>query len=153
LASAGAAIVAAGVSAFQVSIAKQQNAVAEQEQLVSLTASIAQQLAQQQTTVTQAAGNLTGAARTAAESNATLGLVATLTVEGQAAAVLISSLHGDGVAGIEYVQVARALASSGDTGQAITFYKDAVDAPPHDAVTRANACVTRQLSTMALVKM
>jgi D-serine deaminase-like pyridoxal phosphate-dependent protein len=106
LASAGAAIVAAGVSAFQVSIASQQNAVAEQEQLVSLTASIAQQLAQQQTTVTQAAGNLTGAARTAAESNATLGLVATLTVEGQAAAVLINSLHGDGVAGIEYVQVA-----------------------------------------------
>ncbi len=36
-----------------------------------LTASIAQQLAQQQTTVTQAAGNLTGAARAAAESNAT----------------------------------------------------------------------------------
>jgi tetratricopeptide (TPR) repeat protein len=139
LASAGAAIVAAGVSAFQVSVASQQNAVAEQEQLVSLTASIAQQLAQQQTTVTQAAGNLTGAARAAAESNATLGLVATLTVEGQAAAVLINSLHGDGVAGIEYVQVARALASSGDTGQAITFYKDAVDAPPHDVVTRANA--------------
>jgi flagellar basal body-associated protein FliL len=52
LASAGAAIVAAGVSAFQVSIASQQNTVAEQEQLVSLTASIAQQLAQQQTTVT-----------------------------------------------------------------------------------------------------
>jgi hypothetical protein len=90
LASAGAAIVAAGVSAFQVSVASQQNAVAEQEQLVSLTASIAQQLAQQQTTVTQAAGNLTGAARAAAESNATLGLVATLTVEGQAAAVLIT---------------------------------------------------------------
>jgi tetratricopeptide (TPR) repeat protein len=139
LASAGAAIVAAGVSAFQVSVASQQNAVAEQEQLVSLTASIAQQLAQQQTTVTQAAGNLTGAARTAAESNATLGLVATLTVEGQAAAVLINSLHGDGVAGIEYVEAARALYFSGDTADAITYYNDALNAPPYDATTHSLA--------------
>ena len=66
-------------------------------------------------------------------------VVAELTADGQAAAVLINSLHGTGVAGIEYVEVANALAAGGDMAQAITFYDDAVNAPPGDVVTRANA--------------
>jgi len=85
LASAAQRLFAAGVSAFQVSVASQQNAVAEQEQLVSLTASIAQQSRSSRDDRYPGTGNLTGATRAAAESNATLGLVATLTVEGQAA--------------------------------------------------------------------
>lgn len=139
LASAATAIVAAGISFYQVNVASKQNTVAEQEQLVTLTGTIAQTLAQEQTTINQAGGNLTGAARTTAEAEAQLAVITQLEVQGQAAAVLISDLHGAGVAGIEYVQVARALDAAGDTGQAITFYTDAVNAPPYDVVTRANA--------------
>ena len=40
---------------------------------------------------------------------------------------------------IEYVEVANALGAGGDMAQAITFYDDAVNAPPGDVVTRANA--------------
>jgi tetratricopeptide (TPR) repeat protein len=135
LASAATAVVAASISAFQVSVTRQQNIVSEQQQLVALTAAMAQTLAQEQTAITQAEGNLTGVARTEAASNVETGTVALLEVDGEAAAVLISELHGFGVAGIEYVQVARALDAAGHTAQAITFYDDAISAPPHDVVT------------------
>jgi len=68
-------------------------------------ASIAQQLAQQQTTVYPGTGK-PDCRRGPPQNRTHAWLVATLTVEGQAGAVLINSLHGDGVAGIEYVQVA-----------------------------------------------
>jgi tetratricopeptide (TPR) repeat protein len=144
LASAVTAVVAAGISARQVNVATAQNTMAEQEQLVTLTTTIAQQLAQEQVSGNQAAANqglttLLGPLEIQAESNASPVAVAELTADGQAAAVLISNLHGIGVAGIEYVEVANALATGGDTAQAITFYADAVNAPPGDTVTRANA--------------
>ncbi len=97
------------------------------------------QFAAEQTTENQAAGNLTGAARSIAISNAVTGITAELTADAQAAAVLITNLHGDGVAGIEYIEVARALADGSDTAQAITYYNDAVSAPPHDVPTRSDA--------------
>jgi tetratricopeptide (TPR) repeat protein len=144
LASAATAVVAAGISAQQVNVAAAQNTTAEQEQLVTLTTTIAQQLTQEQASGNQSATNqglttLLGPLEIQAESDASPVAVAELTADGQAAAVLISSLHGTGVAGIEYVEVANALAAGGDMAQAIIFYKDAVNAPPGDVVTRANA--------------
>ena len=120
-------------------VAKEQNIAAEQQQLVTITTFIAGQFAAEQTTENQAAGNLTGAARSIAISNAVTGITAELTADAQAAAVLITNLHGDGVAGIEYIEVARALADGSDTAQAITYYNDAVSAPPHDVPTRSDA--------------
>jgi len=144
LASAVTAIIAAWISAGQVRIAAAQNIAAEQEQLVTLTTTIAQQLAQEQASGNQSAASqgqatLLGPLDVEAEPNASPVVVAELTADGQAAAVLISSLHGNGVAGIEYVEVANALAAGGDMAQALTFYNDAVNAPPGDAVTRATA--------------
>jgi tetratricopeptide (TPR) repeat protein len=144
LASAVTAIVAAGISAEQINVATAQNTAAEQEQLVTLTTTIAQQLAQEQASGNQSATSqglttLLGPLQIQAESKASPVVVAELTADGQAAAVLINSLHGTGVAGIEYVEVANALSAGGDMAQAITFYNDAVNAPPGDVVTRANA--------------
>jgi hypothetical protein len=144
LASAATAIVAAVLSANQINVAAAQNIVAEQEQLVTLTTTIAQQLAQGQASRNQSAASqglatLLGPLQVQGESNASQVAIAELTADGQAAAVLINSLHGNGVAGIEYVEVANALVAGGDMGQAITFYNDAVNAPPGDVVTRANA--------------
>ncbi|HWT49309.1 MAG TPA: DUF4189 domain-containing protein [Mycobacterium sp.] len=144
LASAVTAVVAAGISARQVNVAAAQNTVAEQVQLVTLTTTIAQQLAQEQASGNQSAASqglttLLGPLEIQAEPNASPVVVAELTADGEAAAVLIGSLHGTGVAGIEYVEVANALAAGGDMAQAITFYNDAVNAPPGDVVTRANA--------------
>jgi tetratricopeptide (TPR) repeat protein len=136
LASAATALVAAAISGLQVNLAGKQNTVAEQQQLVNLTSLIGQQFAQQGTSTT---GTLKGLAGTQAAANATQAEVAQLTVEGQAAAVLIRGLNGDGVAGIEYVDVARALYFSGDTTDAITYYSDAQNAPPYDATTHALA--------------
>jgi hypothetical protein len=139
LASAVTAIAAAGISVSQVSATREQNTVAEQEQLVALTATIGQTISQDQATTSQAEGNLTGMVRAQAEANVQVAEVAQLEVDGEAAAVLISELHGEGVAGIEYIQVGEALSLGGHTGQAITFFSDALSAPPHDAVTRADA--------------
>ena len=144
LASAATAIVAALISANQVNVAAAQNIVAEQEQLVTLTTTIAQQLAQGQASGNQSAASeglatLLGPLQVQGESNASQVAIAELAADGQAAAVLINSLHGSGVAGIEYVEVANALVAGGDMAQAITFYDDAVNAPPGDVVTRANA--------------
>lgn len=145
LVSAATAVVAAAISANQVNVAAAQNTVAEQEQLVTLTTTIAQQLAQGQASGNQSAANqglatlLGPLVQEQGESNVSQVAIAELTADGQAAAVLIDNLHGAGVAGIEYVEVANALVESGDMTQAITFYDDAVSAPPGDVVTRANA--------------
>jgi tetratricopeptide (TPR) repeat protein len=139
LVSALAAIIAAVISEASVNVAKAQNNVAEQQQLVTITTNIEEQFTDEQTTENQAAGNLTGTARSIAVANAALGLTAELTAEAQAGAVLVTNLHGNGVAGIEYVELGRALANYGDTAQAITYYSDAVEASPSDVPTRADA--------------
>jgi hypothetical protein len=139
LASAVAAIIAAYISASSVNVAKAQNIAAEQEQLVTITVAIEQAFFGQQAAEEQAAGNLRGEARSYAVANADLSIVAETEADAQAAAVLISNLHGAGVAGIEYITVARALANYGDTALAITYYKDAVNASLYDVPTRADA--------------
>jgi tetratricopeptide (TPR) repeat protein len=145
LASAATAIVAAVISANQVNVAAAQNAVAEQEQLLTLTTTIASQLAQGQAAGSQSATNpglatlLGPLVQVQDDPGASQAVIPALTADGQAAAVIINSLGGEGVAGIEYVEVANALAAAGDLAQALTFYKDAVNAPPGDVVTRANA--------------
>lgn len=137
LASAVTAIVAAGISFNQVNVAAQQNTVAEQTQLVALTTTITSQFAQGQAPSHQsAATNLT---QVTGEASAVQGVVAELSAEGQAAAVLINSLHGNGVAGIEYVQAARALQAGGEEAQAISYYKDAIAVSPGDVTTRGDA--------------
>ena len=141
LASAATAIIAAAISFNQVNVAGEQNTVTEQTQLVALTTTITSQLAQAQASGNQsgnqsAASNLT---QVTGEANAVQGVVAELSAEGQAAAVLIKSLHGNGVAGIEYVQAARALQTGGEEAQAITFYKDAIAVSRADVGTRGDA--------------
>jgi tetratricopeptide (TPR) repeat protein len=139
LGSAAGAIAAAVVAIFQVHVASAQNAAAEQQELLTLTTSIAQQFAQQQATINAAAGSLTGTARTTAISNASVGIENQLLADGQAAQALITKLNGNGVVGVEYVQVAKALAAGDDTAQAIKYYNDALSAPPYSAVTRADS--------------
>jgi hypothetical protein len=142
LASAGTAIVAAVIAGFQVNQSGRQNTEAAQAQLVSLTTTISQQLTAIDTGTSTPVGASTkaGASTGLSTSAATdQGNVAQLTVEGQAGAVLIGDLNGNGVASIEYVEVGRALEYEGDTADAITYYKDALSAPPHDASTRAEA--------------
>jgi tetratricopeptide (TPR) repeat protein len=137
LASAVTAIAAAGISFNQVNIAAEQNTVAEQTQLIALTTTITSQLAQGQTSGNQPAAN--SLEQVTGKANAVQAVVAELSAEGQAAAVLINSLHGNGVAGIEYVQAARALQAGGETAQAITFYKAAIAVSPGDVGTRGDA--------------
>ena len=120
LASAAAAIIAAFISSSSVNVAKAQNIAAEQQQLVTITIAIEQAFSGQHAAEDQAAGNLTGTARSAAVAEADQEIVAETTADAQAAAVLVDDLNGDGVAGIEYVTVARALANYGDTALAIT---------------------------------
>ena len=141
LASAATAIVAAGISFNQVNVAGEQNTVAEQTQLVGLTTTITGQLAQSQASSSQSGNPSAGSnlAQVTGEANAVQGVVAELSAEGQAAAVLINSLHGNGVAGIEYVQAARALQTGGEEAQAITFYKDAIAVSGGDVGTRGDA--------------
>jgi tetratricopeptide (TPR) repeat protein len=79
------------------------------------------------------------AARSSAGLVVATAITAKLEVEGQAGAVLINDLNGDGVASGEYVQVARALSDSAHSAEALTYYKDALNAPPYDAETRATA--------------
>jgi hypothetical protein len=59
--------------------------------------------------------------------------------DAEAGAVIISDLHGNGVAGIEYVTVARALANYGNTALAITYFKDAVNVSLDNVAVRADA--------------
>lgn len=140
LVSAIAAVFAAGYTFLNAHVASEQNIAAEQQQLLTITTSIAAQIANQQSTITQAAGSLTGAARTDAIDTASVGIGNQLTADGEAAQVLIAKLRGNGVAGVEYVQVGKALANyGGDTTDAIDDFEAAVNAPPHAPDTQANA--------------
>jgi len=127
LASAATAIVAAAISGYQVHIAGQQNTEAQQTQLVTLTALIAQQFAEGHSAA-RPLSTYQGAARSER-----------ISVYGQAASVLIDDLKGNGVASTEYVEVARALDYTGATTEAIPYYKDALTAPPNAPYTRAQA--------------
>jgi tetratricopeptide (TPR) repeat protein len=118
--SAATAIAAAVLSGLQVNLASTEHAQAERQQLVRLTTLIAGQFA------------------TLTDSNVTT-VIADLTVESQSGVELIRDLHGDGVTGTEYVQVARALEEPGYVVEAITYFKEAVKASRHDVVTRAEA--------------
>jgi len=139
LASALAAVIAAFISSSSVNVAKAQNTAAEQQQLVAITIAIEQAFSGERAAEDEAAGNQTGVARSTVVAQVDQAVVAETTADAQAAAVLINDLHGQGVAGIEYITVARALANYGDTALAITYYQDAVAASRHDVPTRANA--------------
>lgn len=123
LASAVVAILAAIFSHQQANAANQQNTINEQQQLLTLTTTIAQQLDQAQPST----------------SNGQIAWTETLTLNGEAAQVVITKLGGDGVTGVEYDEVARALGTGVDPAKAIAYYQDAVNAPPHDPGTRAEA--------------
>jgi len=140
LVSAIAAVFAAAYTFWSAHVASEQNIAAEQQQLLTITTSIAAQIANQQSAITQAAGTLTGAARTNAIDSASVGIGNELTADGEAAQVLITKLDGNGVAGVEYVQVGKALAGyGGDTADAIDDFEAAVNAPPYSPDTQANA--------------
>ena len=98
--SAAGAVAASIVASVQAHEASQQNIVSEQQQLLQLTTSIAQQYANHTSVVDQAAGTLTGLARTSAQSSADVGWTNQLPAEGEAGAVLISDLNGKGVVDI-----------------------------------------------------
>ena len=134
-----AALAAAFVATAQVNVASQQNNVSEQTELLTLTTNIAQQFAQQQQSLNQGAGTLTGPARAAALSSAQVGISNQLEGDGEAAAVIISKLPSGWVAGAEFVQVGKALQAGNNPVQAIEYYQDAVSAPPHVAGTIADA--------------
>ncbi len=62
--------------------------------------------------------------------------------------MLIGDLHGAGVAGIEYIQVARALDGASDTSLALVYYNDAVSARRMTCPRAPLRCVMNQLSTI-----
>jgi hypothetical protein len=139
LASAVAAIIAAYIAGSSVKVAESQNVAADQQQLVGITIAIEQAFSGQQSSEDQAGANLTGTAKSAAIANADLAIVSETAADAEAAAVIISDLHGNGVEGIEYVTVARALANYGNTSLAITYFNDAVNASLDDVPVRADA--------------
>jgi hypothetical protein len=128
LASAATAIIAALISWNQVRIASQQNTETEQAQLES----IATAIAQQNLALNEPASPSTAPATLQADD-------AELTVEAGTGAVLIRELNGNGVAGIEYVEVGWALDYTGAIADAMTYYKDALNAPPPDTPIQAEA--------------
>ena len=139
LAAAIGALVAAGYAGWSVHVASQANIASEQQQLLTLSTNIAEQFANHQTMLNQAAAGLTGSARAAALATADVGWAAQISAEGETAQVLITKLRGDGVAGVEYIQVGRALASAGDNADALAYFQAAVTAPPHAEVTITSA--------------
>jgi tetratricopeptide (TPR) repeat protein len=139
LATAIGALVAAGYAGWSVHVASQANIASEQQQLLTLSTNIAEQFANQQTTFNQAVAGLTGSARAAALATADAGFAAQISAEGETAQVLITKLRGDGVAGIEYIQVGKALSDAGDIADALAYFQAAVTAPPHAAVTITSA--------------
>jgi hypothetical protein len=138
LVAAAAAIIAAAIAYLQVNVVREQNVAADQQQLLALTTTIGQQLAQAAMAENQA-GTVPGAASTQAQSTAQIALTAELTSEGEAAAVLINTLGGNGVVGIEYIEAGEALAEGDNIAQALTYFQDAVNAPPQAPGTRASA--------------
>jgi hypothetical protein len=133
------AVAAAGIAVWSVHVTTQATIASQQQQLLTISTSIVQQLASEPATLRQAIAGLTGSARATAGDAAGAAFTAQLTAEGQAAQGVISALHGNGVTGIEYIDVGRALAVSGDDGSALAYYKDAVLAPPHALLTVATA--------------
>ena len=149
LVAAATAIIAAVIAYLQVNVAREQNVAADQQQLLALTTTIGQQLAQAATAENQA-GTVPGAASTQAESTAQIALTAELTSEGEAAAVLINTLGGNGVAGIEYIEAGEALAEGDNIAQALAYFQDAVNAAPQAPGTRASALRSEAIIYYAL---
>ena len=124
LASAVAAVISVFFVYKQVNAANQGNTVAEQQQLVTLTTTIVQQLNQ----------------LSASTSSGQIALSDELTLEGQSAETVITELHGIGVTGAEYEEVATALTNGeGYTTEALPYYQKAVNTPPYDVGTQASA--------------
>ncbi len=124
LASAVTAVISLSVANKQLNTANQQKIAAEQQQLATLTTTIVQQLYQAQTST----------------SSGQIEMSDMLTLEGQSAEVVITELHGTGVTGAEYDDVAEALVKGeGYTSEAIPYYEKAVNAPPYDVGTQASA--------------
>ena len=140
LISAAGAMALPVVASVQVHEASQQNILSVEQQLLQLTTNIAQQYDEQTITIDQAAGRLTGSARTSALSAAGVALTDQLLAEGEAGEVLISYLGGRGtVASIEYMEVANALLVGEDDGAAIQYYRDAINALPRAPLAQADA--------------
>lgn len=139
LATALGGVVAAVYAGWSVHVAGQANLASEQQQLLTLATNIGEQFATQQSALNQATKGLTGSQKIIAQVDQSTGLAAQLSAEGQAAQVLIGTLHGNGVAGIEYIDVGRALENAGDNRAALAYYNDAVTAPPRDVVTIGTA--------------
>jgi hypothetical protein len=138
-ASTWVALIALGASVAAVVISVHYNSaqknLAEEGELVKLTTTIAGQLAQQQEhSRSGKEGFLAHNARLSATDSK-------LGVEAREGVVLISDLENkkDKVSAIEYIEVAQALAKTGDNSTAINYYKKASGAPPHTPVTRATA--------------
>jgi len=124
------AVVAVAALLWQGHVSSRERIADERQQLVALTTQIAEQIAKEQTV---------------ADTALSSALVAKLTVEGQAGVVLLDDLDDNGVAGYEYIEVARALEISGDKADAIEYYERALHAQPQNAVTRAIALRYRGL--------
>jgi tetratricopeptide (TPR) repeat protein len=132
------ALLALGASGWSLWYSSKQKTADQQDQLVKLTTAIAGQMAREQTASILATGKLTGAARSSAASNA-IADITKLTVEGQAAAVLIDVVGDKRVTGMEYIEVAQALEVGGDIRRAIKYYDHALRTLPRDVPTRATA--------------
>jgi hypothetical protein len=112
--------------------------LAERQQLVDLTTKIARHYTQEVAASNKSPG-VPGNTTKPSQSPNVGELIVRLTVEGQAAALLIDELHGDAVTSFEYLEVGQALEVGGHTATAIKYYKAAVTAPPKDAETTATA--------------
>jgi hypothetical protein len=98
----------------QVQVSRQQNIVAEQQQLLSLVVAIEQEPA----LLAQATATLTGSTLI----NTDIAYQNEIVADGETAVLLIEALRGQGVTGIEYYQVGLALESGGNNGLAITYF-------------------------------
>lgn len=140
LAAAIVAIVAAVYSASQVAQAKQQNTVSEQQALVSLVSTIAQD------PVTIDEENAVGSLATS--NSALLGTDFTELTDSEEAVVLIHLLHGNGVTAIEYYETGIGLeaASESDKRAMQMFVLAAAEAPKDlDPRTLSNAWLAAAL--------
>jgi len=125
------ALISAGISLYQANLARDQNIVAEQQELVTLVGDIAQDPA----TIAQESQMISNAG---ALSSAQGGVTTTELVDSEEAAALINTLHGEGVTATEYWETAVGLQSGQSYAQALSFLKRAV-ALPSDPRTHASA--------------
>jgi len=131
LGAAIAAVTSAWISWTQSDIAKNQNIVAEQQELVTLVGDISQDPA----TIAQQSQAITNES---ALSNAQDGIAMTELVDSEEAATLINILHGEGVTATEYYEIALGLQSGQSYAQALSFLQRAVVLPA-DPRTRASS--------------